>query len=453
MLALGQHVILGVSGGADSMCLLFVLHSLMEKWQLKLTAVHIHHSLRDQAADADQAFVVDYCKKLGIQCICRQGDIRQLAENWHMSLEEAGRKFRYMCFEDIANECKGDVIAVAHHKDDLAETVLFNLFRGSWLKGLGGIAPVRGQIIRPLLCVTRKEIEETLAKENISYCIDATNLETDYTRNKIRLDILPEITKHINTNAVEHISRSAEATRAANEYIEQCAKSQLEAMKNQQGDIDIEKLKQQPEIIQNEIVRLWFYEKTGKLKDITWVHIESMRQLIDKADGKAVDLPYNIKAIRKGPWLVLENPMEQKELEHYETVEQEFNVKVPCSISVDQGRWTFEFSIKPYESGGEIPEKTYTKWLDYDKINFGLKLRHRYSNDFLVVNPQGNHKKINRLMIDEKIPRHLRDQMWMIADGNHVLWVPGIRISEAYKITKETRQVLIIQVEENQHGR
>ena len=162
MICQGDSVVVGVSGGADSVCLLSVLKNLQMSMALQLTAVHIHHGLRGEAADRDRDFVTALCEDMQIPCVCFQADIRAMAREQHLSEEEAGRKFRYDCFEEVRQERQASKIAVAHHRDDLAETVLLNLFRGSGLKGLSGIPMMRGCIVRPLLGVGRADIEAYL---------------------------------------------------------------------------------------------------------------------------------------------------------------------------------------------------------------------------------------------------------------------------------------------------
>ena len=220
MICQGDSVVVGVSGGADSVCLLSVLKNLQMSMALQLTAVHIHHGLRGEEADRDRDFVTALCEDMQIPCVCFQADIRAMAREQHLSEEEAGRKFRYDCFEEVRQERQASKIAVAHHRDDLAETVLLNLFRGSGLKGLSGIPMMRGCIVRPLLDVGRADIEAYLGRQGMSYRNDATNFETEYTRNRIRLDILPYVTEHINQAAVSHIAETAAIASDICRYVE-----------------------------------------------------------------------------------------------------------------------------------------------------------------------------------------------------------------------------------------
>ena len=193
MLKTGDKIIVGVSGGADSVCLLFLLKNLRPKWQLSLEVVHIEHGIRGKESLEDADFVEKLCREWEVPFYLFRRDIPLLSKEWRCSQEEAGRRARYEAFEEVRVKTGADKIAVAHNQDDRAETILFHLARGSALRGLCGIFPVRDHIIRPLLCLKRTEIEEILINAGLSWRTDATNQEEIYTRNKIRLQILPLI--------------------------------------------------------------------------------------------------------------------------------------------------------------------------------------------------------------------------------------------------------------------
>ena len=274
MICQGDSVVVGVSGGADSVCLLSVLKNLQMSMALQLTAVHIHHGLRGEAADRDRDFVTALCEDMQIPCVCFQADIRAMAREQHLSEEEAGRKFRYDCFEEVRQERQASKIAVAHHRDDLAETVLLNLFRGSGLKGLSGIPMMRGCIVRPLLDVGRADIEAYLGRQGMSYRNDATNFETEYTRNRIRLNILPYVTEHINQAAVSHIAETAAIASDICRYVENQAAAIGKSIIQWNGEaecltaeIDAAAFVGQDIAIQRELLRQVLERTAGQLKD------------------------------------------------------------------------------------------------------------------------------------------------------------------------------------------
>ena len=445
------HVIVGVSGGADSMCLLFVMLSLRSRLNMTVTAVHIHHGLRGAEADADEAFTKAFCQVQDIECVIFRTDIRAMAHREKLTEEEAGRKYRYMCFEQVRAQKHAACIAVAHHQDDQAETVLFNLARGSGLAGLSGIAPVRDKIIRPLLCLNRREIEALLEENHIDFCTDRTNFDTNYTRNKLRHQVLPFFTEEINSETVAHISKTAVNVRAVLEYIRQQAEEALScvSLQNQPQTLQCRLFLQYPEIIQKEMLRSWLDRHTGSLKDITEKHIEAIIDLAKNQSGRRIHLPYGGIAVRSGEGMTLkyvkENAPQKASTEEIEISQ------MPCEIEIEPGMTlTFDFLSLNEEKNEEnliIPENACTKWMDYDKIKGSLKIRHRQSSDVISIRG-GRHKKLRRVMIDDKIPEDIRNKLWLLADGNDILCILGGRMGEDYKVTKDTRTILIVGIKE-----
>ena len=292
----GDSVLLGVSGGADSVCMLHVLYSLREKYHLKLYVVHVNHGIRGSEAKRDADFVEQMAENLQIPFRVVTANIPEMAKEQKLSEEEAGRIFRYNTFEQVANEVGANKIAVAHNLNDNSETVLFNLFRGSKLKGLTGISPMRGQIIRPLLCCSRNEIEQYLQENNLSYCTDSTNKETDYSRNRIRLKLMPYIKENINQKAEYNIVNAAENLSQVYEYIYGEAQKAYRihvkdnVLLNSAEDLNV--------VILQEVVRMWILENTGRLKDIKANHVNIVIGLLSNQVSKKSELPYGLKLIK-----------------------------------------------------------------------------------------------------------------------------------------------------------
>ena len=252
MLKAGDKILLGVSGGADSVCLLCLLEELAEKMHFSIGVLHIEHGIRGAASLRDAAFVKALCEKKGIPFEMRAFPIPEIAEREKLSEEEAGRKMRYQAFSEKMEEEGYQKTAIAHNLNDNAETMLFHLARGSALAGLSGIAAVRGSFIRPLLCLERKEIEAYLAAIGQDYCQDQTNDDQGYSRNRIRHSLLPELEK-INPKAVEHMGRTASFLRQADRYLAEEAKrlENVSVMKKQENEIrlHIEKLQEADPLI------------------------------------------------------------------------------------------------------------------------------------------------------------------------------------------------------------
>ena len=235
MISPGDRVIAGVSGGADSVCLLRALAGYREQVPFTLFVVHVEHGIRGAESLADAAFVKGLCEALAVPFYMEAVDVTAYAREHRMTVEEAGRSVRYDCFEKLRKELGAEKIAVAHNQNDQAETVLWNLVRGSGLKGLGGIRPVRDRIIRPLLFLGRPEIETILKDLGQPWRTDRTNLENDYTRNRLRREILPQLEKNLNHQALQHIAQAAIRLQEAQQYIEK------QAEKSARGSIEIRK--------------------------------------------------------------------------------------------------------------------------------------------------------------------------------------------------------------------
>ena len=446
-----DRIVVGVSGGADSVCLFSVLLELQRRYELELFVVHVHHGIRGEEADRDEQFVEKLAKKYQISYYPFWKDIPGLAKKRGLTEEEAGRMVRYEAFYEVLKKVNANKIAVAHNQNDCAETVLFQLFRGSGLKGMCGIPPKRDEIIRPLLSVDRKSIEKYLAERGQEYCIDRTNFEDEYTRNKIRLSILPTAEEEINDKAVEHIAKTAQLLREVEAYlrrnVEKVAK-EIVSEKNGQYFIKLKDLSGQDIVIQRELVKLVLTKTAGKAKDIEAKHVESVLLLTTNQSGKKVNLPYQIVVRREYEYLVFEKKSKEKELElekkdiFYELIPgktykiEEAGVDICLSLEKTEGKWQ------------EIPQNTCVKWFDYDKIDKSICVRNRKNGDFFQVNAAGGTKKLKDYFIDKKIPRNERDEILLLADGSHIIWIFGDRISEKYKVTETTQNILKITITE-----
>ena len=446
----GDGVLVGLSGGADSVGLLLVLWKLRETFQISLRALHVHHGLRGAEADRDAAFSRMLCERLEIPFYEFRIDAAKEALDRKCSVEEAGRLARYRLYEetalawekemcpDLTSENAGEKeaaaarvhIATAHHADDNAETVLFNLFRGSGLTGLSGIAPVRGRIIRPLLWAQRSEIQAWLLQQGQDWVEDLTNRESEYSRNWLRNELLPAVGKRLNAQAVRHIDQAGRRIRQADAYLEEVAEEWLQKHAPD-GRVDAGALAEQAEIVQGYIVRRLFLKSKMPLRDVTETHVQAVRELLHQGTGKSISLPHGFRAVNVYGFLEvrsLSHPGERKE------------VLLPGS----QDENLLQMHTFPCENGDEFPKNQYTKWFDYDKIKGTLSLRHRQPGDYLTL-PSGGRKTLKSWMIDEKIPRQEREQIWLLAEEKHILWIVGHRISAYYKITEQTKTILEVE--------
>lgn len=430
MLTEQDKVIAGVSGGADSICLLFMLRELQKETGFELIAVHVNHGLRGTAADEDEAYVQQVCQQQGVELLVFHEDVKDYAERYGYTEEEAGREVRRRDFLKVLEERNGTKIALAHHKNDNVETFLWNLCRGTGLKGLGGILPVAGVFVRPLLCLGRTEIESYLAKQGISYCTDETNKENLYTRNRIRNQLIPYLEGQVNAQAVCHMAEVIENMRLLNEYAEE----EVERFKktciceNQEGYILYKKeYKNIPEVFRKNVVHEFLGMAAGKKKDLEAVHIRMIEELLEKQVGRKGDLPYGVEALRIYEGVLLRKKKQE--------------------VQVNAGP---DVQIRVFERTPEMvtfPENPYTKWFDYDIIKRTVKIRHREPGDYIVIDKTGKTQKLKQYFINEKIPQGERDKIWLAADGQQIMWIVGHRQNQSYQITDKTVTIMEISFE------
>lgn len=330
----GDSVIVGLSGGADSVCLFLLLNKLKDSLGIDLHGVHINHCIRGESAKRDEEFSYKLCEKFGVPFIAYEIDVPELAKREGLTVEEAGRNARYACFADYANEIRvsrsnksGDSdliaqnesecnikIAVAHHMDDQAETVIFNMVRGSGITGIGGMDPVSGRgIIRPLLCITKEEILTYLDECDQDYCIDETNLDNEYSRNQIRNVVIPALNE-LQPKSADHIAYMAEDAREVKEfidaYVEKLFSEYVSPINSKDNNVDgyairVKEIKDEKPVIVKELIIYTLKNMIETYKDITKIHISDTYNLMFKGKGKMVNLPYGLIAEKEKDAIVI----------------------------------------------------------------------------------------------------------------------------------------------------
>lgn len=452
----GDRILVGVSGGADSVCLLHILSTLYQDTDVDFFVVHVHHGIRDEEADRDEAFVKALCESLNIGYKAYHYDVVSLARNEGLSEEEAGRKVRYETFADASDKNKCNKVAVAHNKNDNAETFLLNLFRGSAIKGLTGINSSitmntdvgRITIIRPLLYITREEIEAYLKEHDLTYQEDSTNLSNIYARNKIRNQVLEYVKEQMNTNVIEHITNAAGHLEEAYDFIEKYIDNRYKVIVREYDrsyEYTAQDLMQEDIVIRKGIIRKILGKLAGSLKDIEAKHVEDVLLLGEKQVGKMINLPYGMIALKKYDKISIYIPTKDREqsLYSYEP-NMPIEITIPGRTSLEQYGLYIGTDILDYEKNTPFPKNSCMKWFDYDKIENTLNLRTRKSGDYLQIDSLGGNKKLKDYFIDLKIPKEERDKVLLVADGSHILWIIGYgsRISEKYKVNEKTRKIL-----------
>ena len=424
-------IIVGLSGGADSVALLHVLCSLKEEFEWSIIAVHIHHGLRGEDADRDAVFAEEFCEKLEVPCIVRKFDVKAEAKARKLGEEETGRLLRYAVFREVAG--KEGFIAVAHHRQDQAETLLMRLCRGTGLTGLTGMAPVNGNICRPLLFCSRAEIEQYCKENGLNWREDITNQEEKYTRNKLRLKVLP-VLGEINPKAVEHISETAELLALEEDFLEQQASACYEAVKLNGAEValDRRKLLELHPAMRKRVLRKAMAEFLSA--DVSQVQIEALEDLLQKETGKSRDFLEGIHAENCYDRLML-SVKQEKEAGYQYGLPIGEKVDIPeAGISVTA--WLSEIDMGVTED---------TKCFDFDQITGELFCRTRKTGDFISM--KNGRKRIKDLFIDEKIPRKEREIFPLIAAGEEIFWAVGLRVSEKYQPDEHTKKYLYVKIE------
>nr|WP_243423651.1 tRNA lysidine(34) synthetase TilS [Anaerotignum lactatifermentans] len=426
----GERIAVGVSGGADSMALLHLLWrlSVQEEWQVQ--AVHVHHGLRGAEADADAAYVEETCRCWGIPCTVIRLDVAAEAAKRKLGVEETGRILRY---EALRQAAAGGKIAVAHHANDQAETLLMRLCRGTGMQGLAAMRPVREDVIRPLLFCGREEIEVYCRQKGILWREDSTNRETAYTRNRLRHQVLP-LLEQVHGGSIRHLSEAAELLAAEEDFLEKEAQKALAALEERGGLWAAALLELHP-ALRRRVLRLAVAQK-GSLRDVTRSHILQLEELLEKESGKSICLPHGLWAGMEYGRLVLKR-------QEMAAVGFCHSLEIGGQTAVPELGWLVETEVS-LEKPGEFCRDDYTNVFDYDKIKRELCCRSRRPGDRMAL--RAGSKKLKDLFIDEKIPREERDRKALIACGGEVLWIVGGRISPAVLPEKDTKRYITVRI-------
>ncbi len=452
----GDRILAAVSGGADSVCLLYILADLRETMGFTLRAAHIHHGLRE-SADRDRDFTQALCDRLGIPCRTEHVDVRSYAAREGIGTEEAARTLRYRALEEICRdweeEDKGPRvrIAAAHHMEDQAETVLYRLCRGTGIAGAAGMRMCRDRVIRPLLPFTREEIEQDLAQRGAGWCTDETNEDLRYARNRIRREILPAL-ETVNTGAADHLAAFAREAAGIEDYLARQTGAAITRCLLEEGRepapadgavlcleragetlvrIRVESLLREDPLLRGRLLHAVLAGACGGGRDLTAAHAENLLRLACREGYGTADLPGGLRAVKTGGWPAFHTPLSP-------------GAYIMRILSGEER----EDLLRQAAGAGtalRLPENQYTKWFDYDKISSLPALRTRQTGDRIGIGDGAGgirFKSLQRCMIDGKIPAPLRDRIVLPAVGREILWLPGCRIHEGFKVTERTEWIL-----------
>lgn len=444
-----DNIVLGLSGGPDSMALLYVLLAFKKKIDFNLLIAHINHGVRGAEALKDEMFVKDISYSLDLPFFSTRVDMVALAKKEGISAEEAGRKLRYGFFREILKSKGTGKIAVAHNKKDQAETLLMRIMRGTGIDGLKGMEFQTDDIIRPILDVDRWEIEKYIEDENIDTVLDKTNLETIYTRNKVRLELIPYIEENFNPNIIDTLFRLSENASLDSKFLEEySAKRYTSSLKSKSESSIVfkyDKFKREDEAIKRRIIRKAILDLRNTLQGIEEIHISSVVDLFDKREtGKRIDLPGDMLARVSYSDLIVEK-VQDRDSGVDARLASEYLLKLGKNVLED---WNLEIYLELVEKKDIDFKKTSRniRYFDYNKIVGDMLIRKRTCGD--RFNPFGmkGSKKLKDYFIDEKIPRQVRDKTPLFVDEKNIIWVIGYRTSEIYRITRETSRFLKVEI-------
>lgn len=438
----GDTILVGASGGGDSQSLIYLLDSLRERLSFTLCIAHVHHCIRGVEADEDQLLVEKTAKELGLRYYKKKIDVPAYAQRHRLTVEEAGRKVRYEYFNEIIKGFDSGKVAVAHNQNDQSETILMRIIRGTGIDGLRGMEFISGNIIRPLLNIPRSEIDFYLKEEKISYRTDQTNADRKYTRNFLRLEVLP-LLEELNPNIVATLFQLGEVTKSDTDILYQvveeayhsvCKKEESEAVV-----FDLIKMRAYSEGMRQRIMRYGIQKLLGNLQGFTLKHIEEFDRLLEAKTGSVkeingirVNVSYGElfmeKADRSVPYLRLR----PRELFAGETLCLE-----------EAGGYLRAELLEPEEF--QTMNKSHKVYFDYDKIEGDLVVRSREEGDFFYPFGMTGSKKIKNFFIDAKIPGEQRGVIPLVVDSKNILWIVPYRRSDLYKVDERTQRILMLE--------
>ncbi len=421
-----KEITVALSGGADSVSLLFVMKTLSEKYGYSLSAAHFNHGIRGAEADRDAEFCRNFCEESGIRLFEDKGNVPQYAKEMKISEETAARELRYKFLESVSN----GKVATAHTASDNAETVLFNLARGSSASGIKGIPPARGNIIRPLIFCTRADIEKFCADNNLSYVTDSTNLKDDCSRNVIRHRVIP-VLKDINSGFEDNCTKLSSTLNEDNDFINLFAEEEYKKRFCGNG-IDLENFDKLHKAVAKRVIIDYYNYCLGEPPDN--LHIEAV---YDVCTGVLpnINVKKDFYAVRKNGFLKI-----QKSL-------REVNAEFICELK-NIGIKEYSALKKSEKTNGadKINKLLLNSYIDCDKIVGKLNMIPKNSNDTLKLANSGCTKTLKKLITEKKIPEALRKNLPVFADDSGVVWAYGIGCADRVKIDADTNNVLLFNV-------
>jgi len=447
LLVKGDQVITGVSAGVDSMVLLHLLNRLRQDFSLSLIIAHLNHGLRPEESEREVELIQKESLRLGLPFEYRQYNVKEFQKMSGSSLQDAARKLRFQFFHELLEKHGGGKIALAHHADDQVETVLLGLFRGSGVRGLKGMLPIReGKVIRPLLEVWREEIEEYARERSISFCMDSSNLEGDYLRNRVRLNLIPLIEKEYQSGFRRAVLRTSRILREEDDYLEKEAEKAYEGIA--QGEeygigLRYSSFRSLHPAIQWRVIQKILNRMDGPFNkdEAVWSDAQRIyRRLLQPPANFLLELSQGLLLVKQYD-MVFFKKERYKRIPPFEVIlslpGRSYVPEIEKEVVVEEG------DRKEYETIDLSPNMAF---FDYKCIQLPLRMRNfRPGDRFQPLGMKGT-KKLKDFFIDHKIPKFERPKIPLLISGELIMWIVGYRIDERFKVTPETERVLRVEI-------
>ncbi|MBI3765511.1 MAG: tRNA lysidine(34) synthetase TilS [Ignavibacteriales bacterium] len=429
----GGTIIMAVSGGVDSMVMLHAVCALQKEWKLTLAVAHFNHQLRGKESEEDESFVRSCARERGLECYIERTDTAAVAEAKKLSVQEAARELRYAFFNKLRTSLGFDRVATAHHADDNAETILFNLIRGAGVHGLAGIQALRNDlsVIRPLLFATREDIEQYATSHSVRYREDSTNAKADYTRNFLRQTLIPLIRENINPNLTATLNRNSDLLTQLDRYVEEESRKILEEVIDQRSKntivVNLIRLHAQPVFLQQYV--LLHLGRQFASTEIDFSTVRVMLNISHAETGSSCSITKDVSVYRDREYLKLVRTHSQPQ----------FRYHVEPNKTYQFERFVFASSTV---SDVTFSDNPHIEYIDADRVARELIIRTWHEGDWFI--PLGMHekKKLSDFFVDQKIPLVEKRTIPIVVSNNDIVWVCGKRLDDRYKITAHTHNIL-----------
>lgn len=428
MFEAGDRVIVGLSGGPDSVALLHMLWTLQQEQSFEVCAVHVNHMLRPEANDETEN-VKQLAEQLQIPLKVYYEDVLNYGREQHLSFEQAGHELRFQCFEKAAEEWNCNKLALGHHKGDVVETVLMHFIQGCGMNGLISMPAVDGRIVRPVISYSKSELVEYCLGNNLHFDVDSSNMETECFRNKVRLELLPQLEMY-NPRVEEAMLRMQDSLREENDYLQQEAWNKW-CQYEQEGSYPAEVFRSLHPALQKRLLQIMWENARGNKADLSYLQLEKMVGIAKQTKGsQRISLAHDMEFFRE--YQILGIRPQKKMTGEYSYI---WDGNEPFLLPVTSGIFLFRDDIKENRRG------EMSALVDFRKLKFPLEIRNRREGDRIPLPNLDGEKKLKKFFVDKKIPATKRQEIPLVVSEGRIVWIPGLYLAESVMVTSDTEKV------------